>query len=543
MVPSRSASPGARLDEPAEFVDLVEIETDETVATRLKDRLRVLQAMTVAIARAPDLRAALCAVLRIACKETGWVVGQAWMPAPRQDRLRCVAWFSGVESLEPFHRASARAHFELGVGLPGRVWTHRKPAWIRDAANELSYPRGPAARRTGILGAFAVPVVDDGRVVAVLEFFSLEPREEDRGLLSFVAWIAIQIGAPLDRARIEDARRHEARAMRTVADTVIDAVISLDEEGKVRSWNHAAEVMFGVAAETMIGSRLERVIPSRYRERHRRGLERLRLGAEARILGRPIEMHALRGDGSEFPIELTLGQHIDVESQQMTFAGVVRDISERRRTDLMAEGFLETLSQDLRDPLASILGFTDLLERHDDNMTAEERADCIRRIGANVHRVEEVFQALLDLERLRSDVLVIDVQKTDIAALIRRAVREAHAQGPDLTLDLAPVVAVVDARKVERLVQTLVANRMGNGTTLRIALRRTEDGFTITVEDDGPTIPDDVKAQIFEPAELERPSRLGLALVGQYARLHGGRAWIEDREGGGASFHVHLREL
>jgi signal transduction histidine kinase len=116
--------------------------------------------------------------------------------------------------------------------------------------------------------------------------------------------------------------------------------------------------------------------------------------------------------------------------------------------------------------------------------------------------------------------------------------------------DDAEVVAQVDAPKVERIVENLVRNALRHTPgDSRIEVRVESDGdtVTITVEDDGPGVQREQRERIFEPFErgtaknvAPSGSGLGLAIVRRFARLHGGSAWVGDRVGGGASFHVRL---
>src|SRR5204862_6770503 len=103
-----------------------------------------------------------------------------------------------------FHGLSRTSAFAPGVGLPGRVWTTRQPAWIPDVAADPNFPRGDAAGREGLHAAFGFPITLGADVLGVMEFFSREIRPPDEALLSMFATIGHQIGLFAERRRAEE---------------------------------------------------------------------------------------------------------------------------------------------------------------------------------------------------------------------------------------------------------------------------------------------------------------------------------------------------
>jgi len=141
-------------------------------------------------------------------------------------------------------------------------------------------------------------------------------------------------------------------------------------------------------------------------------------------------------------------------------------------------------------------------------------------------------------------------EPTDLTALVRQVmVDDGLEEGGRIDVDVAPLVADVDAGKVERIVDNLLANAVKHtpaGTPIWLRIEACPGGVLLVVEDAGPGIPRELAAGIFEPfyqGPGDRPSPgtgIGLSLVAKFAELHGGRAWVEDRPGGGASFRVEL---
>ena len=228
-----------------------------------------------------------------------------------------------------------------------------------------------------------------------------------------------------------------------------------------------------------------------------------------------------------------------------------RDASERLRAlDEMKNTFLQAVSHDLRTPLAAILGLALTLEREELGLSEPEVQDMARRIATNSRKLDRMVADLLDLDRLTRGIVAPKLQDVDVAQLVRDLVGQIDVGDRRLELDLEPVSIPADAPKVERIVENLVANTVRHtprDASVWIRTRSRDGGASIVVEDDGPGVPADLREAVFEPFR-QGPSRsshspgagIGLTLVARFAELHGGRASVEDRPGGGASFHVFL---
>ncbi|MGZ8606445.1 MAG: ATP-binding protein [Actinomycetota bacterium] len=232
-----------------------------------------------------------------------------------------------------------------------------------------------------------------------------------------------------------------------------------------------------------------------------------------------------------------------------------REATQRLRTlDDMKNTFLEAVSHDLRTPLTSILGSAVTLEHAGLDIPREDALDLLRRIAANARKLERLLSDLLDLDRLQRGIVSPQRRLTDVGELVTQAVRESELLADrDVTLDAGSVVANVDAAKVERIVENLLANAARHTNPdahLWVRVTREAGGALIVVEDAGGGIADEMKQAVFEPfrqgSGAPNPSPgvgVGLSLVARFAELHGGRAWVEDRPGGGASFRVFLPDV
>ncbi len=130
-------------------------------------------------------------------------------------------------------------------------------------------------------------------------------------------------------ARVEHALTESQERFRSLVESATDAIVVADHRGRIVSWNRAASTLFGYAEAEVLGRPLTDLMPARYRDAHQKGLQRLRAGGEARLIGKVVELEGLRKDGSEFPLELSLATW---QTQTETFfSGIIRDISERKQ--------------------------------------------------------------------------------------------------------------------------------------------------------------------------------------------------------------------
>jgi len=227
-----------------------------------------------------------------------------------------------------------------------------------------------------------------------------------------------------------------------------------------------------------------------------------------------------------------------------------REAAELRALDEMKNTFLQAVSHDLRTPLAAILGLAVTIEKQ--RVGGDEAAELSSRIAANARKLDRMVTDLLDMDRLSRGIVEPKLETTDVGALVSRVVEEAEViSGRGVSVDVERVTADVDVAKLERIVENLLVNAVRHtpsDASIWVGVHRDDDGVDIVVEDDGPGVPEDEREAIFQPFHQASPSEeaaspgvgIGLALVARFAELHGGHAWVDERAGGGAAFHVWL---
>jgi PAS domain S-box-containing protein len=300
-----------------------------------------------------------------------------------------------------------------------------------------------------------------------------------------------------------------------------------------------------VLAESRETNRTGRPFSVEYRMLHRDG-HVVWVRDEARLLrgenGRPLYWQGLLIDITE---------RIETEQAVRRAYEREREAAERLRSlDEMKNAFLNAVSHELRTPLAALLGFALTLEQQGEALPREQQLELLARLARNARKLDTLLSDLLDLDRLRRGVLEPQRRLVDVGALARTVVEEAQLDPGRIEVDAPPVVAALDGPKVERILENLVANAVkhtGPETRIWVTVRSEDRGVLVLVEDEGTGVRDELKAEVFEPFRQGDEVRqhapgagIGLSLVALFAELHGGRAWVEDRPGGGASFRVFL---
>ena len=215
----------------------------------------------------------------------------------------------------------------------------------------------------------------------------------------------------------------------------------------------------------------------------------------------------------------------------------------------MKNAFLMAISHELRTPLTAVSGYAALLHEDIGKMPLDQAKDFADRIQRAAKRLERLMLDLLDLERMSRGVVEAHRSQTDMRRLVDLVLTQLDTQRT-VKVDIGPgIEANVDAALLERVVENLVVNAIKHtphGTPIWVTAKLKHEEVILAVEDAGRGVPKKLRATIFEPFEQgDVPSHspgtgVGLALVSQFAKLHGGRAWVTDRRGGGASFRVAL---
>lgn len=266
-------------------------------------------------------------------------------------------------------------------------------------------------------------------------------------------------------------------------------------------------------------------------------------GRVLRPLGRMADAASEIADGDLHTRVDALGDP-DLERLQDSFNRMADSVQERIERE---HRFTSDVSHEVRSPLAAMLSAIHIARRRDDPDAVD---DALAQLEERTQAFHDLVVDLLEISRVDAGVAELEVEQLDPRALVH-AVLESQDLGAvavDVDEGVPPTISA-DKRRLGRMVINLLENaeRYGGGAT-RLELAGADGVVRIAVEDAGPGVPEHERRHVFgrfargetAPADTTEGTGLGLALVAEHARLHGGRVWVEDRSGGGARFVIEL---
>jgi PAS domain S-box-containing protein len=528
-----------------------------------------------------NLAQAAPAILRALCENLEWQMGALWLVDRDVRQLRCLAvWESAVPSTTTFAAATKAWLFPSGIGLPGRVWASGRAAWSEDVVHDPNFPRNRVAREAGVHGAFAFPICLGEEILGVIECFNRTVVAPDPDLLRAMSTVGNQIGQFIGRKRVETVVLEEQRRTHAILDTALDAIIGMNHLGKITEFNPAAERIFGYKRDDALGRDLAPLlIPRELRDRHRDGLARYLATGSGAFMDRRVETTGYHADGHEFPVEVAITRVTNDDPP--IFTGFVRDLTARAQAEQEREQllqselrarrdaeaanrakdeFLATLSHELRTPLNAIVGWTRMLL--DGTMDERSTRRALQVIDRNAHLQAQLVGDILDVSRIITGGLRLDIRPVDLGSIIGAALDAVQPAAEAKRIRLRPRLAASaqltegDPQRLQQIVWNLLANAVKftqPGGVVDVELTDAGDsGVRIQVRDDGAGIDAAFLPHVFERFRQADGSvsrqhgglGLGLAIVRHLVELHGGTvAAASAGPGKGSTFTVELPRM
>ena len=361
-----------------------------------------------------------------------------------------------------------------------------------------------------------------------------------------------------ERLRSQRALAESEERKSAVLRSTLDSIIAMDSLGRIVEFNPAAEEAFGYTRDEVMGKVLANlVVPERFREAHIAGLKRYLETGEAHVIGKRLELPALRKDGTEFQSELTITRS-DSDGTP-AFTGVLRDITARKRAETEREQLMKALarsnqeldqfayvaSHDLKAPLRGIANLSQWIEEDLGEKLGNENKSQMEMLRGRVHRMEALIDGILQYSR--AGRMKAKPEEIDTALLVKDVI-ELMAPPRGMKIEIERDMPTVRSEKVpfQQVFMNLVGNAIKHARSEdpRIQISWADAGpfYEFSVRDNGQGIAPQFHERIFgifqtlEARDKVEGTGIGLSVVQKIVEAKGGRVWVESNTGKGARF-------
>jgi PAS domain S-box-containing protein len=351
------------------------------------------------------------------------------------------------------------------------------------------------------------------------------------------------------------------RMQQDLIEAAPDAVVLVDENGRIQLVNGQAERLFGYTRKELLGQSVDMLLPQRFRRGHAAHREGYTRDPRYRPMGAGLDLFGQRKDGTEFPTEISLSS-LATEHGRVVMAAI-RDVTESKRLQREREQaiqgreeLLSLVSHDLQNAVNVLVLNTMLLLRT--HVTTEREAG-MQRYGQIVHdaavSMGRLIRDLIDARQIEGGRFGVNQEREDVRALTAEVVEALQALAAPKSIVLAAEIApglgeaLCDRERIYQVLNNLIGNAIKftpDGGRVQVEVRNVEDTIQIGVVDSGPGIAAEDVPHVFdrhwqgEGNARRRGTGLGLYIVKAIVEAHGGRIWVENQPQSGAGFHFTL---
>ncbi|MEZ6046432.1 MAG: response regulator [Planctomycetaceae bacterium] len=571
--------------------DVTSLREVERQGVREKLETALLQHMSKTSLTSDTLKETLAIVVPTLAESIGWEIGHAWIfNEDRSSLISSGIWYikEGVEGA-PFQEISEQNQFAIAQDLPGLVWEKEKPVWVQHFDQNEHILRKLDENKIAIKSAFAFPVIQNRKIVAILEFFRDYELSPDLSLLKLSRGIGEHIGHSIERMDLLAERMRFAAIVKSSGDAIIGKTL----DGTITSWNQGAQKTYGWAPEEVIGKTVSLILLPGMAHEESEILEATKTG---RLLDQ-FQTRRRRKDGTTIDVSVTVSPIRGLNGRVIGSSTIERDITAQKNREIellkardaaeqasKARGeFLASVSHELRTPMNAILGMLELTLQED---LPEMIQDYLETAKDSADSLLLLVNDILDLSRLDSGRFELEPLVYNVRGCLDDAMKtlslRAHEKGVELVCHIhsdVPDYVIGDPVRVRQIMLNLVGNALkftqqgevvvvvslaGLLTGLprgenEVALEGAEDSSTsdehhqyykleISVSDTGIGIAPEDQKRIFEPftqvdASTTRKysgTGLGLTICQELIGLMNGKLQLESTVGEGSQFSFSI---
>ncbi|NOZ75105.1 MAG: PAS domain S-box protein [FCB group bacterium] len=353
---------------------------------------------------------------------------------------------------------------------------------------------------------------------------------------------------------------------RSITNSAVDAIISINSEGFIQTWNQAAKNMFGYTSSEMINKNLLNIIPGKYKDKHKHAITHLSTTGQPRLVGQTIEVSALRKNHSEFPCELSLSSW-EINGKRH-YTAIIRDLTERKRVEEEREQalfevqkankvkdlFLANISHEIRTPLVSILGFSEIIEQRFKNNLGPDDQEYFHIIRKSSQRLINTVHEILDIAQFEAGTIYYKPQPIQLFKTIEWIYTEFKSQAEEKNLGftfentIRDKVVFIDEPTTVKAISNIVKNAIiyTDTGTVNLFLEEQSDKIVLTIRDTGVGMSPEYMDRLFGLFSQESTGYnkkyqglgLGLAIAKRYLDINHVAIDVTSAKGEGTTFRL-----
>ncbi len=527
------------------------------------EELRLLHSITRSIVESKDFDSALEISLQKICESTGWAYGEVWLPSENLAYLEySKVCYSSTKEMKRFRMESEGFKFSHGVGLPGRVWSSKKPEWIDNVTLNGKLPRQQLAVNSGLKSAVGIPVISDSDVIAVMIYLTSELLEEDEKTIEFISNIASQLGIFIKHKKTKDLLHKSEKEIRTLLDNIPDIFYRTSKDGKLLMVSNAVRDILGYEPHELIGKQVaDLYVDPPGRSKFLKKLEE----NGGRVNG--YEVLLKRKDGRQIWISTNAQFYYNETGNIDGIEGLVRDVTERKRLEgellktqkLEAVGILAGgIAHDFNNLLTAIIGSIGLskMQLQSDNRIFDWLTIAEKACG----QAKELSNQLITFSKgglpIRDTISISELIRETVSELLSGTNILCECNFPN---DIHSVK--IDKTQIRQVIKNIVINAkeaMPEEGNLKIDANNMDitekdnlplkEGkyIKVSIEDSGKGIPQEIQSKIFDPyfttKEMgsEKGRGLGLSICYSIIKQHNGLITFDSKVGVWTTVKIYL---
>jgi PAS domain S-box-containing protein len=514
---------------------------------------------------------ALRGIMQVMCERLDWACAARWSLDEGSNSLHCIeTWSVDDAGVKAFLEASARETFVPGTsGMIRRVLSTGNSVWVADVTRKADFIRAGMAAAAGLRGAFALPISVGERVLGAIEFFSREPRNPDKWLLSITVSVGNQIGQLMARRQAEEAMRESEARFRSLTELSSDWYWEQDEQLRFTAMSRGIMETIAMPAEAYLGKTRWDVgmmgVSAREIEEHKAKLA-------ARLPFQDFEYGRRDALGEVHYVSASGHPVLDSDGVFRGYRGVGKDITQRKRDEAALreahdelelrareltrsneelQQFAYVASHDLQEPLRMVASYTQLLERRYRDKLDGDAKEFMEFIVDGAARMKQLIEDLLAFSRVGTRAR--EFREVDSGAALAKALSNLRAaqeaSGAVVSHDPMPGV-IADASQLTQVFQNLIGNAMkfrgAEPPRIHVGAETRDQVWVFTVKDNCIGLDPQYSDRIFMMFQrlhnkAEYPGTgIGLAICKKIVDRHGGRIWVVSQPGEGSTFGFTL---